>query len=110
MFSFEFSDEIKDTSAFKHLAQICRQELIPSVKNQIEIMNEFVQVTELSEALNTLKILINYALTTAASGELGLAMFLSRIYTNPDMQKNAETVLKPKVGSIILNPIFGFIN
>lgn len=97
IFLFEFSDELKDTSVFNRLNQVCRQEALPSAENWIEIMSEFSQVTELSDALNTLKIIINYILTTTPSQDTDLLTFLSQIFLQESILKHTETVLKKTV-------------
>lgn len=97
LFEFEYSDEINDTSILVRLNKTCRQEMLPTVLSQIEIMAEFTQVSEISEALNALKILINYVLTTSAQRELSISDFLSNIYTQPEMARHAEAIFKSKV-------------
>lgn len=97
IFLFEFSDELKDTSVFNRLNQVCRQEALPSAENWIEIMSEFGQVTELSDALNTLKIIINYILTTTPSGDLELLTFLGQIFLQESILKYTESILKKTV-------------
>ena len=97
IFLFEFSDELKDTSVFNRLNQVCRQEALPSAENWIEIMSEFSQVTELSDALNTLKIIINYILTTTPSGDLELLTFLRQIFLQESILKYTESILKKTV-------------
>lgn len=97
MFVFEYSDELNDTSIFVRLNEICAQAALEPANSQAEIMAEFGQVSDISEALNTLKIVINYALTTAAEPDLELLRFLSRIYTQPGMLEHAKSILKSKV-------------
>lgn len=97
LFVFEFSDELTDSSVFKRLDQICRQEALPSVASWTEIMAEFTQVSELSDALNTLKIVMNYTLTTTPDRDLDLVDFLENIFTHESRLKLTKDVLKPKV-------------
>lgn len=98
IFVFEFSDELADSpSVFKLLNQTCEQEALTSINQTIEIMAEFNQVAELSDALNTLKIIINYVLTTAPDRDLDLVTFLESFFFQESILKNSKSVLKNKV-------------
>lgn len=66
----------------------------PSI--QLQITEEFKKINELSEALNTLKIIINYAATTSVEPNELIAQFIKRIYFD-SMVKNSEIVLKSTV-------------
>jgi hypothetical protein len=65
----------------------------PSI--QLQITNEFKNINELSEALNILKIIINYAAATSVEPDQPISYFIKRIYF--DNIKNSETVLKSTV-------------
>lgn len=99
IFLFEFSDELQDSTVFNRLNQVCRQEPMTSVGAWTEIMAEFSQVSELSDALNMVKIIINYTLTTTPNRDLDLITFLEEIFTQDKMLKHSEVVLKTKVNS-----------
>lgn len=68
--------------------------LEPSV--QMGIFNDFGTINEVAEALNELKIVINYARTTSAKCEEVLRDFMQRIYAEITF-KSAEVVLKVNV-------------
>jgi hypothetical protein len=63
---------------------------------QIEIIDDFKIANELSEALNALKIIINYAMTTSSDPKLAIIQFMKKIYTELEI-KSSESVLKNKV-------------
>ena len=63
---------------------------------QIEIIEDFKKTNELSEALNALKIIINYAMTTSSDPKLSVNQFMKKIYTELEI-KSSESVLKNKV-------------
>lgn len=72
---------------------------------QTEIFNEFKTINEVSEGLNVLKIVINYAKATSASPEEKVAGFMKKIYFENSM-KNFEIILKLNVINFIqLNEI-----
>ena len=58
----------------------------------MEIVDDFKKTNELSEALNVLKIIINYAITTSHDPNELVIKFMEKIYI-----KNSETPLKNKV-------------
>lgn len=100
MFVFEYSDEISDFSVFKRLQATCKQTMLDNNHQQIhvEIMNEFEKINELSEALNFLKVIINYAITTSASGELRISQFMERIFANnASYLETAMRAMKTKI-------------
>jgi hypothetical protein len=92
---FEYSDEINDYSIFERLDFVVKQEVFdPST--QLDIFNDFVKTNEISEALNTLKIVINYARTTYADRDENIGLFLRKIYVESSL-KSAELNLKSRI-------------
>ena len=63
---------------------------------QTEIFSEFKNVNELSEALNMLKTVINYAKAISADPSVQLVQFLKKIYVDNSL-KNFESTLKSNV-------------
>ena len=63
---------------------------------QIEIIDDFKKTNELSEALNALKIIINYAMTASSNSNEPVINFMKKIYTDLEI-KTSEVVLKNKV-------------
>lgn len=59
-------------------------------------MDEFKKANELSEALNTLKIIINYAITTSARPNETILSFIHKIYTD-NLAKQSEIILKSRI-------------
>lgn len=92
---FEYSDEINDFSTLKQLNESAPQEAV-EMSVQIEIVDEFKKIDELSEALNMLKIVINYAITTRADAEQTVSSFIRKIYAE-SAAKHAEQMLKTKI-------------
>jgi hypothetical protein len=84
LYQFEYSDEISDFGVFKRLNEACEQAPFGDFKVQMEIMDEFGKINELSEALNVLKVVINYAISTSTPGHVTLADFLDRIFANDE--------------------------
>ena len=68
---------------------------------QAEIFNEFKTINEVSEGLNVLKIVINYAKATSASAEERVSIFMKKIYFENSM-KNYEMILKLNVTFYLL--------
>ena len=66
------------------------------VNLQFEIIEDFKKINELSEALNTLKIIINYAMTTSANTDELVSHFIKKIYSDLEI-RSAEFFLKTKV-------------
>jgi hypothetical protein len=92
---FEYSDEITDFIIFKRLNDSVCQEPI-DLNLQMEIVDDFKMTNELSEALNALKIIINYAMSTNSKSNESIINFLKKIYTNIEI-KASEAVLKSKI-------------
>ena len=65
---------------------------------QLDVFNDFSKTNEISEALNTLKIIINYARTTFADKDENINQFLKRIYVEGSL-KSSELILKSRVRS-----------
>ena len=61
-----------------------------------EIFNEFKTINEVSEGLNVLKIVINYAKATSADPEEKMSSFMKKLFFQNSM-KNYEMVLKLNV-------------
>ena len=57
------------------------------------IFNDFETIEQTAEALNVLKILINYAKTTSADRNEYISDFTKKIY----IDRNVESILKPNV-------------
>ena len=124
---FEYSDEITDFIIFKRLndsilqvrllktkLKIKKKSILMLKKKtkkesldinlQIEIIEDFKKTNELSEALNALKIIINYAMTTSSDPKLSVNQFMKKIYTELEI-KSSESVLKNKVNIFLLRTI-----
>jgi hypothetical protein len=65
----------------------------------MKIFNEFRDITEISDALNLVKIIINYAKTASSTGDENLNSFIAKIYTEIRL-KNALASLKFNVNKI----------
>jgi len=52
----------------------------------MEIVDDFKKTNELSEALNVLKIIINYAITTSHDPNELVIKFMEKIYTEPPLK------------------------
>jgi hypothetical protein len=63
---------------------------------QLEIIDEFKKIDEISESLNILKIVINFAITTSASPNDSVSLFMRKIYTEA-LAKHYESILKAKI-------------
>jgi hypothetical protein len=74
---------------------VCRQDTL-ELSTQIEIVDEFKKIDDLSEALNLLRIIINYALATVPNKDEQIVDFLRKIYTEISL-KQAESILKTKI-------------
>ena len=59
----------------------------------MKIFNEFREISEISDALNMLKIIINYAKTASSAGTENVSKFIARIYTEIHL-KTAQATLK----------------
>jgi hypothetical protein len=94
---FEYSDEITDFKIFKQLSAVTKQETL-DMGVQLEIIDEFKKIDELSEVLNVLRIVIKYAITTSANPQESIALFIRKIYTeSSEKQKQVESLLKTKI-------------
>lgn len=89
---FEYADEINDSALFYRLNEIIVQKSL-DLATQAEIFNEFKTINEVSEGLNHLKIVINYAKATSANSEEKVSSFMKKIYRENSM-KNFEMILK----------------
>ncbi len=78
---FEYSDEINDYEIFKRLEATSKQTHLDA-STQFNLVNEFKKINEVSEELNVLKIVINYACTTSVNSEISVASFVDKIYPN----------------------------
>lgn len=67
---------------------------------QASIFSDFNSIHEVAEALNVLKIVMNYARTTSPRAELQLGAFIRRIYAESACRQ-AEVALKIYVKLII---------
>ena len=63
---------------------------------QTDIFSEFKNVNEISEALNMLKTVINYAKAISADPSEQLVHFMKKIYVDNSL-KNFESTLKSNV-------------
>ena len=69
---------------------------------QAEIFKEFNAINDISEALNLLKIAINYAIATNASRNEHLSHFMKKIYMDSSA-KSLEAVLRTNVSQFYHN-------
>lgn len=91
---FEYSDEINDLSIFKQI----EQKTLLDLTTQIDLIDEFNKINEISEALNTLKVVINYASTLSADSTETINSFIRKIYSNDQsLYKLSEQILKTKI-------------
>ncbi len=91
---FEYSDEINDLSIFKQI----EQKTLLDLATQTDLIDEFNKINEISEALNTLKLVINYASTLSADSAETISSFIKKIYSNdPALFKQSEQILKTKI-------------
>ena len=95
---FEYSDEITDFIIFKRLNDSIHQESL-DINLQTEIVDDFKKTNEISEALNALKIIINYAMTTSSNSNETVINYMKKIYTELEI-KSSEAALKNKVNFI----------
>jgi len=59
----------------------------------MKIFSEFRDITEISDAINLIKIVISYAKTTSSTGDEYLRSFVAKIYTEHQL-RTAQTTLK----------------
>jgi len=97
---FEYSDEINDFSIFKRIENNNNNNSnnLLDINTQIEIIQDFKKINEISEALNTLKVIMNYASTLSTDSREKISSFVRKIYYN-DLQlvKESEQILKEKI-------------
>lgn len=98
LITFEYVDEIPDLSFFNKLEGIIKQENL-ALNTQAEILSEFGNMDEISDALNMIKTVIKFGSTTSAEADITLESFLKRIYVGNN-QKNFNFVLKHTVSLI----------
>lgn len=67
---------------------------------QASLFNEFGTIAEIGEALNVLKVVINYARTTSANSDESLGDFIKKIYVE-STYKDMEIILKNNVSKLI---------
>lgn len=92
---FEYSDEITYFRTFKRLNEQVVQKSM-RLEYQAEILDQFKNISELSEALNTLRLIIDYAIVTSFRPNDSLADFLKKIYSD-SLLKQTESILKSKI-------------
>lgn len=92
---FEYSDEITYFTTFKRLNEQVRQESL-NLDDQAKIMDQFKTISELSEALNTLRLIIDYVIVSSLDSNDNLENFIQKIYS-PPYRNQAETILKTKI-------------
>lgn len=91
---FEYADEISDLILLRKLEHNCLLDLV----TQCDINDEFKKIDEISEALNIVKIIINYASTLSVRSSESLSSFIKKIYSNDsNLVKHAEQMLKTKI-------------
>jgi hypothetical protein len=119
---YEYADEINDFTLFSKLNEIIQQvsrvvvfcllfflllvyklmkiltisKEIMDAKNQMDVFNDFKNINQTADALNVLKIIINYARTTSAKGDEIISNFIKRIYLDSTLA-NYEQILKPNI-------------
>jgi hypothetical protein len=76
---FEYSDEIHDYEIFKRLEVASKQTQLDAL-SQLNLVREFETINEISEELNILKIVINYASATSVDSDTTVASFVKKIY------------------------------
>lgn len=92
LITFDYVDEIAGLSFFNKLEGIIKQQNI-DLHTQAEILSEFSNLDEISDALNMIKTVIKFGSTTSAEADVTLEAFLKRIYVGNN-QKNFNFVLK----------------
>ena len=97
LITFDYVDEIAGLSFFNKLEGIIKQQNI-DLHTQAEILSEFSNLDEISDALNMIKTVIKFGSTTSAEADVTLEAFLKRIYVGNN-QKNFNFVLKHTVSS-----------
>lgn len=115
---YEYADEINDSNQLARLNNVIEQvrneftlshintayldkyavktKGVMEMTIQKNIFNDFETINEVAEALNLLKMVIDYARATLASAEEVLGAFIKRIYLE-STYRNAENILKHNV-------------
>lgn len=88
---FEYSEEMSDMAILKRLKTNIKQTMLEDYV-QKSIYDDFKNINETSEALHSLKTIINFAVSTSASEEMKLSEFVRAIYANS--YKYTDRVLK----------------
>jgi hypothetical protein len=65
---------------------------------QAEIFEELNKINVISETLNKLKIIINYASTSSINPEETIQAFVKKIYLTNKMESSEETIKSKKIG------------
>ncbi|CAF0704523.1 unnamed protein product [Brachionus calyciflorus] len=89
---FQYSDEINDNNLFSKLNAVIPQETIDT-SLQSKIFNDLETIEQTADALNILKILINYAKTTASDSDEFIRDLIKKVY----IERNVETILKSNI-------------
>ncbi len=66
------------------------------VRLQQEIMTEFTDIEQLSEALHMFKTILNYSICISPNGDEALSTFIEKIYLDY-LFKNSQSIFKTKV-------------
>jgi len=66
------------------------------VRLQQEIMTEFTEIEQLSEALHMFKTILNYSICISPHADEDLSVFIKKIYLDYSF-KNTESIFKTKV-------------
>ena len=69
---------------------------------QINLLKEFEQINDISEELNTLKIIINYASTTLINSDASIISFVDKIYPSNQSHQSHQSAKKRIMKSKIL--------
>lgn len=85
---------------FNKLQEIITQENL-DLGTQTVIFKEFKTMNETSEALNIIKIVINYSKAASANSNLSISSFIKKIYADESL-RHVELVLKFNVINIVL--------
>lgn len=87
--TFEYSDEIIDDSLFKKLRHTIRQETL-DVAVQTTIFNEFSTISSIAEAVNILRIMINYIKTIQPHSSKNLGQFMQMIFIESNESSGSD--------------------
>lgn len=92
---FEYADEIHDDNIFERLEAENKQMPLEQA-TMTNLVKDFTNISEISEELNTLKILINYASTTTADSNMTILSLINKIYLSDSNESNSQGILKSK--------------